>query len=517
MAEQAQPDPLDIPSPVSTASGESRRGPTVPPFDYVIFGGTGDLTFRKLLPSLYSTFRDGLVERSSRIIGASRSAMTADAYRARVLEALKRHLPADALDEASCHAFLAQIDYVELDALGGGGWNALAALLQDSRHVRVFYLATSPDIFGPICRQLRTAGLINEKSRVVLEKPIGHDLGTAQQINHDVGQVFAEPAIFRIDHYLGKESVQNLLALRFANSLFDPLWNSRYIEHIQITVAETVGVEGRGGYYDRAGALRDMVQNHLLQVLCLVAMEPPSHLATESVRDEKLKILQALAPIAREEVTHRTVRGQYRAGVIDGKAVPGYLDEPGISPDSQAETFVSLKAEVHNWRWAGMPFYLRTGKRLATKTSEIVVQFRPVPHSIFPGYSNNELLPNKLVLRVQPNEGVHLHMMAKEPGPGGLRLRGAVLNLSFSDTFKQRFPDAYERLLLDVVRGNPTLFMRRDEVEAAWRWIEPILDGWKEFHVRPRPYVAGTWGPSASVAMIERDFRSWHDELAAEP
>jgi glucose-6-phosphate 1-dehydrogenase len=503
--------------PNAAGSTDAKRGPTLPPFDYVIFGGTGDLTYRKLLPSLYSTFRDGLIDPASRIIGASRSAMSTEAYRLRVMEALSLHLPADELDKEACRAFIAQISYVELDALGSNGWSVLSSLLETGADtVRVFYLATSPDIFGPICRQLQNAGLITGKSRVVLEKPIGRDLGTAQQINHDVGQVFEESAIFRIDHYLGKESVQNLLALRFANSLFDPLWNSRYVEHIQITVAETVGVEGRGGYYDRAGALRDMVQNHLLQVLCLVAMEPPSCLATEAVRDEKLKILHALAPIAREEVVNRTVRGQYRAGVIDGKAIPGYLDEPGISPDSQAETFVSLKAEIHNWRWAGMPFYLRTGKRLATKTSEIVVQFRPVPHSIFPGYSNQDLVPNKLVLRVQPNEGVHLHMMAKEPGPGGLRLREAVLNLSFSDTFKQRFPDAYERLLLDVVRGNPTLFMRRDEIETAWRWIEPILDGWQEFDVRPKPYVAGTWGPSASVAMIERDFRSWHDEVSPE-
>ncbi|MDR3435330.1 glucose-6-phosphate dehydrogenase [Telmatospirillum sp.] len=492
------------------------RGPTVPPFDYIIFGGTGDLTFRKLLPSLYSTFRDGLVDRSSRIIGASRSALSDEAYRTRVMEALSRHLPKDEMDQDDCRAFLAQISYVELDALGQAGWENLAATLGDSDRVRVFYLATSPDIFGPICRQLKNADLINDKSRVVLEKPIGHDLGTARQINHDVGQVFDEQAIFRIDHYLGKESVQNLLALRFANALFDPLWNSRYIEHIQITVAETVGVEGRGGYYDHAGALRDMVQNHLLQVMCLVAMEPPSQLATEAVRDEKMKVLSSLGPIAREEVLNRTVRGQYSAGAIGGQPVVGYLEEPGITADSDTETFVSLKTEVHNWRWAGMPFYLRTGKRLATKTSEIVVQFRAVPHSIFPGYSSQELLPNKLVIRVQPNEGVHLHMMTKEPGPGGLRLREAVLNLSFSDTFKQRSPDAYERLLLDVVRGAPTLFMRRDEVEAAWKWIEPILDGWQEYNVRPKPYVAGTWGPSASVAMIERDYRSWHDEVDPE-
>lgn len=502
----------------SEPAGEppQNRQRAVPPFDYVIFGGTGDLTFRKLLPSLYSTFRDGLIDPSSRIIGASRSPLSSESYRARVAEALSRHLaPAD-VDDVSRQAFLEQISYVEVNALADDGWDRLSAALGDSDRVRVFYLATSPDIFNPICRQLKSAGLITDKSRVVLEKPIGHDLATARQINHGVGEVFAEQAIFRIDHYLGKESVQNLLALRFANALFDPLWNSRYIEHIQITVAETVGVEGRGGYYDHAGALRDMVQNHLLQVLCLVTMEPPSQLATESVRDEKLKILHALGPIAREDVLNRTVRGQYRAGAIGGQPVSGYLEEPGIQPDSDTETFVSLKTEIHNWRWAGMPIYLRTGKRLATKTSEIVVHFRAVPHSIFPGYGTQEMLPNKLVIRVQPNEGVNLHLMTKEPGPGGLRLREAVLNLSFLDTFKQRFPDAYERLLLDVVRGQPTLFMRRDEVEAAWNWIEPILDGWQEFNVRPKPYVSGTWGPSASVGMIERDFRSWHDEICPE-
>ncbi|WP_207461467.1 glucose-6-phosphate dehydrogenase [Azospirillum sp. SYSU D00513] len=504
---------LDTPSRLlgSPAAG-SRR---VASFDYVVVGGTGDLTFRKLLPALYYSHSEGLIDGKSRIIGASRSELSGDDYRTRVVESLKRFLPASDYDEDTVASFVRRIDYVATDATDPDGWRNLAAFLgEDDTKVRVFYLATSPDLFGPICQRLKEAGLVSPLARVVLEKPIGRDLKTALEINRQVGAVFEESAIYRIDHYLGKETVQNLLALRFANALFEPVWNSRYIDHIQITVAETVGLEGRGGYYNRSGALRDMVQNHLLQMLCLVAMEPPSHLENEGVRDEKLKVLRALDPICGQDVIHRTVRGQYRAGAINGQAVPGYLDEPGIEGESNTETFVGLRAEVHNWRWAGMPFYIRTGKRLPVKASEVVIQFRPVPHSIFPGYGNDKLQPNKLVVRVQPNEGMHLHLMTKEPGPGGLRLREAVLNLSFSDTFKQRFPDAYERLLMDVVRGNPTLFMRRDEVEAAWRWCEPILDGWEEYSVKPKPYMAGSWGPSAAVAMIERDGRSWHDDAA---
>lgn len=493
--------------------GQTLRKPTVPGFDYVVVGGTGDLTFRKLLPSLYYCHLNGLIDSESRIVASARSALSTESYRVRVSEALQRYLPEVDLDRAAVASFLDRIAYVELDAAGEAGWAGLVSLLADSTNsIRVFYLATSPDLFGPVCRNLHRAGLVTQDSRVVLEKPIGRDLESALAINHDVGAVFDERAIFRIDHYLGKEAVQNLLALRFANALFEPLWNSRFIDHVQITVAETVGLEGRSGYYERAGALRDMVQNHLLQVLCLVAMDPPARMSDEAVRDEKLKVLRALAPIEGKDVLTRTIRGQYAAGAIGGVAVPGYLEEPGVDADSRTETFVSLKAEVHNWRWGGMPFYLRTGKRLAVKTSEIVIQFRPVPHSIFPGAAGRDLQPNRLVVRVQPNEGIKLHMMTKEPGPGGMRFRETPLNLSYSDVFKQRTPDAYERLLLDVVRGNPTLFMRRDEVEAAWQWIEPILDGWARHDMVPRPYAAGTWGPSASVAMIERDLRSWHDD-----
>ena len=391
------------------------------------------------------------------------------------------------------------------------GRNSLIAFAVMTTAPRVFYLATAPGLFGDICRKIGEHDLNTAKSRVVLEKPIGRDLASARQINDSVGQVFAEDQIYRIDHYLGKETVQNLMVLRFANTLFEPLWHAATIDHVQITVAETIGVEARGGYYDRSGALRDMVQNHILQLLCLVAMEPPTCLTADAVRDEKLKVLRALKPITSTNVGQKTVRGQYRAGASDGEPVPGYLEEIGGDRESRTETFVVLKAEVENWRWAGVPFYLRTGKRLPTRTSEIVIQFRPIPHSIFT-VGADRITANQLVVRLQPDEGMTLSLMAKEPGPGGMRLRPAPLNLSFAETFKVRYPDAYERLLMDVVRGNPTLFMRRDEVEAAWSWIEPIIDAWNEQPEPPKPYAASTWGPSASIALIERDGRTWYEE-----
>ncbi|HSK39016.1 MAG TPA: glucose-6-phosphate dehydrogenase [Arenibaculum sp.] len=484
----------------------------VDPFDYVVFGGTGDLALRKLLPALYHRDQDRQLPDQGRIIAVSRTPLTTGDYRAMVETALRTHVAESDFQPDVWERFSARIDHVALDALGDRGWDELAGrLAEGSDRVRVFYLATSPDLFGPICQRLDATGLVSERSRVVLEKPIGHDLASARRINDEVGAVFAERQIFRIDHYLGKETVQNLLALRFANSLFEPLWRSGSIDHVQITVAETIGIENRGGYYDRSGALRDMVQNHLLQLVCLVAMEPPVSLDREAVRDEKIKVLRALQPITIEDVGQKTVRGQYRAGAVGGMPVGGYGDEADIGPDSTTETFVSLKAEVNNWRWAGVPFYLRTGKRLPEKVSEIVIQFRPVPHCIFPADAG-ELGPNRLVVRLQPDEHIRLHMMTKDPGPGGLRLRQAALNLSFAETFKLRFPDAYERLLMDVVRGNPTLFMRRDEVEAAWSWTEGIMAAWRVRGDRPKPYTAGTWGPSGAIAMIERDGRTWHDE-----
>ena len=373
--------------------------------------------------------------------------------------------------------------------------------------VRVFYLSTAADLFGPVCQKLAAADLVTVRSRVVLEKPIGRDLKSAQAINEAVGEVFDESQIFRIDHYLGKETVQNLMALRFANSLFEPLWNQSAIDHVQITVSETVGLETRAAYYDKSGALRDMVQNHILQLLCLVAMEPPSALNAQAVRDEKIKVLRALVPITGEAAARLTVRGQYRAGAIEGAPVRGYLEDLGEAT-SRTETFVAIKAEIATWRWAGVPFYLRTGKRLATRVSEIAIQFKAVPHSVF-DRSAGVIEPNRLIIRLQPNEGVKLVLMSKDPGPGGVRLRQTPLNLSFAETFKIRYPDAYERLLLDVVRGNATLFMRKDEVEAAWRWIDPILASWAEADTGPQPYAAGSWGPSQAIALVARDDRSW--------
>jgi glucose-6-phosphate 1-dehydrogenase len=387
----------------------------------------------------------------------------------------------------------------------------MGALLRSDR-VRVFYLATSPDLYGPICANLRGAGLVTKESRVVLEKPIGHDLASARAIISHVGDVFSESQTFRIDHYLGKETVQNLMALRFANTIFERLWTTDVIDHVQITVAESVGLEGRGGYYDRAGQLRDMVQNHMLQLLCLIAMEPPVSLETDRVRDEKLKVLRALRPIAPHEVAALTVRGQYAQGAIDGKPVAGYLADLGNEESSSTETFVALKAEIKTWRWANVPFYLRTGKRLPQKVSEIVIQFRAAPFSIFPAESA-EWQPNRLIIRLQPEEGMRLEMMTKDPGPGGLRLSPTGLDIRFEKTFGMRFPDAYERLLMDTVRGNATLFMRHDEVEAAWGWVEPILEAWAARPDQPRPYPAGSWGPTAAIALIERDGRTWHEEL----
>jgi glucose-6-phosphate 1-dehydrogenase len=481
-------------------------------FDCVVFGATGDLTLRKLLPALYYRFRDGQMPEGSRVIGAARSKLTDDDFRARATKALEKHVAPGDQDPETLHRFLAQLHYVPIDATApDADWSRFKELLDPDR-VRVFYLATSPDLYGPVCQALDANDLVTEKSRVVLEKPIGHDAESAHKIIEDVGKVFTEAQTFRIDHYLGKETVQNLMALRFANTIFERLWTADVIDHVQITVAETVGLEGRGGYYDKSGALRDMVQNHMLQLLCLIAMDPPVSLDADRVRDEKLKVLRALKPMEPHEVAHLTVRGQYSHGAIDGKPVPSYLADLGSDEPSSTESFVALKAEVRTWRWSGVPFYLRTGKRLPTKVSEIVIQFRKPPFSIFPPEAA-EWRPNTLIIRLQPEEGMRLEMMTKDPGPGGLRLSPTGLDISFEKTFGKRFPDAYERLLMDTVRGNPTLFMRHDEVEAAWAWVEPILEAWASRPDHPRPYPAGSWGPTAAIALIERDGRTWHEEM----
>ena len=480
-------------------------------FDLVVFGATGDLAMRKLLPGLYHRDSDGQLPAEARVIGAARSELTREAYLGQVEAALVQFVGEDPNPEV-LRRFLGRVDYVHVDAMGGSGWDDLALRLnQAPGRVRVCYLATSPDLFGPICRNLAAAELVTALTRVVLEKPLGRDLASAQAINDEVAQVFAEEQTYRIDHYLGKETVQNLITLRFANILVEPLWNSNAIDHVQITVAESLGVGERAGYYDRSGALRDMVQNHILQLLCLVAMEPPAAFEPDAVRDEKLKVLRALKPIAAREVGTMTVRGQYRAGAVNGEAVPGYPEELGRSSDT--ETFVVVKAEVQSWRWAGVPFYLRTGKRLATRASEIVVQYRNVPYSIFREASRH-LVANRLVLRLQPDEGMKLYLMSKDPGPGGLRFKNEPLNLSYAESLTVGYRDAYERLLMDVVRGNPTLFMRKDEVAAAWRWIDPILEGWAAENIVPRPYPAGSWGPSDATALIARDGRAWHEDFA---
>ena len=481
----------------------------VPVFDLVVFGATGDLAARKLLPALYWRESDQQMPEGSRIIGVARSHLATPDYVVQVEAACREHV-GEAFDPAVFARLAQRITFVALDVSAREHWAELAQVLAGAEdRARPFYLATSPDLFGPICEGCGAAGIVTPQARVVLEKPIGRDLASAIRINDEVGRVFSEAQVYRIDHYLGKESVQNLLALRFANSLFESVWDRAHIDHVQITVAETVGVEERAAYYDRSGALRDMVQNHLLQLLCLVAMEPPTSMTADSVRDEKLKVLRSLRSLADGEALQRTVRGQYRAGAGGGMAVPGYAEEVG-SP-SRTETFVALKAEVESWRWAGVPFYLRTGKRLPTRVSEIVIQFHKVAHSIFPAGAGL-MEPNRLVIRLQPDDGIQLELMAKDPGPGGMRLRNAPLDIRFADAFKVRYPDAYERLLMDVVRGNATLFMRRDEVEAAWRWVEPILEAWGASEESPKPYLAGSWGPTAAIALIERDGRTWFED-----
>jgi glucose-6-phosphate 1-dehydrogenase len=479
-------------------------------FDLVIFGATGDLAQRKLLPALFHRDEQGQIPPGACIIGTSRRAMSHDEFRAFAAKAIDSHAKFMNATPETTERFLNRLRYYAAEATKDDGWVALDKELADRKDVvRVFYLAVGPDLFGPICERLGQHGLVTEKSRVVVEKPLGKDGASAEATNQAIGKVFAEPAIYRIDHYLGKETVQNLMALRFANVLFEPLWNHNYVDHVQITVAETLGVEGRAGYYDTSGALRDMVQNHMLQLLCLIAMEPPSSMEANALRDEKLKVLKSLRPITPEHMDSQIVRAQYKAGASTDGPVSGYLEELGNS-QSTTETFVALKAEVRSWRWNGTPFYLRTGKRLPSRASEIIIQFRAIPHNIF-DKSAGPPQANRLVIRLQPDEGVKLDLMIKDPGPGGMRLQQVPIDMTFKEVFSVRNPDAYERLLMDVVRGNQTLFMRRDEVAAAWAWIDPILENWKASVDLPKTYTAGTWGPAASVALIERDGRTWHE------
>ena len=478
----------------------------------LLFGATGDLARRMLLPSLFALHADGLIAPDLLIVGTARSAHDDAGFRAFAGEALERFVAPEQRMTELVESFLHRLRYVALDASDPGGFARLADAVDGAatRDLAIF-LSTAPQLFGPTISGLAGAGLAGENVRIGLEKPLGSDLASSRQINDAVAAAFPESRTFRIDHYLGKETVQNLLALRFGNSLFEPLWNAQGIEHVQITVSETVGLEGRVGYFDGSGSLRDMVQNHMLQLLALVAMEPPAHYNATSVRDEKVKVLRSLRRIDRTTAATHSVIGQYGPGAVGGVAVPGYTEELGHP--SNTETFVALKAHVDNWRWKGVPFYLRTGKRMPTRQSEILIQFRAVPHSIF-AERGTTLSANKLVIRLQPEEYIRLLVMAKEPGldRDGIRLREVPLDLSLTTAFAgHRRRIAYERLLLDLIEGDPTLFVRRDEVEAQWEWIDAIRDGWTANAMRPRPYAAGTWGPSAGIALTERDGVSWHD------
>ena len=479
---------------------------------FALFGALGDLALRKLFPALYQLDRAGLLHADTQILALARDAGDAQQYLQQIEQHLRRHVPAAEVDAAVLQRFQARLSYLSMDFLEADDYLLLAEQV-GNRERLIAYFATPASVYGGICANLAAVGLA-ERTRAVLEKPIGHDLESSRAVNDAVAQYFPETRIYRIDHYLGKETVQNLIALRFANSLFETQWNQNHISHVEITVAEKVGIEGRWGYFDQAGQLRDMIQNHLLQLLCLIAMDPPSDLSADSIRDEKVKVLKALAPITGEQLSQQVVRGQYVAGSSDGKAVPGYLEEENSNTRSDTETFVALRADIRNWRWAGVPFYLRTGKRMAEKMSQIVIHFKVPPHYIFDP-EQRQLIGNKLIIRLQPDEGIALQVMTKDQGlDKGMQLRSGPLQLNFSDTYRSaRVPDAYERLLLEVMRGNQNLFVRKDEIEHAWQWCDQLIAGWKRLGDSPKPYAAGTWGPMGSIALITRDGRSWYGDL----
>ncbi|MCL9667919.1 glucose-6-phosphate dehydrogenase [Rosenbergiella epipactidis] len=484
---------------------------TVQACDLVIFGAKGDLARRKLLPSLYQLEKAGQINDETKIIGVGRAEWDKATYTQEVDKALRTFMKEE-IDQAIWEKLSARLDFCNLDVNESAHFTKLGKLLDQKNRVTVNYFAMPPSTFGAICKGLGQAKLNAKPARVVMEKPLGTSLETSQEINDSVGEYFDESQVFRIDHYLGKETVLNLLALRFANSIFVNNWDNKTIDHVQITVAEEVGIEGRWGYFDQAGQMRDMVQNHLLQVLTMIAMSPPSDLTAASIRDEKIKVLRSLRKIDHTNVREKTVRGQYTAGFVQGKKVPGYLDEEGANKTSSTETFVAIRVDIDNWRWAGVPFYLRTGKRLPAKCSEVVVYFKNPEMNLFKE-SYTQLPQNKLTIRLQPDEGVDIEILNKVPGLDHKhKLQTTKLDLSFSETFNEsHLADAYERLLLESMRGIQALFVHRDEVEAAWTWVDSIIEAWEKDGESAKPYQAGTWGPVASVAMITRDGRSWNE------
>ncbi|MBL8349837.1 MAG: glucose-6-phosphate dehydrogenase [Burkholderiaceae bacterium] len=478
-------------------------------FDLVFFGGTGDLTWRKLMPALFQAFRHGKLPPDGRILAVARDDRSDESYRAFIRERFVEVESAKRPSDDEFARFAEMLHYRRMDLSRPEDYQVLKGWIDErGADVAVLYLATSPYLFPVVCEQLGAAGLNGPKVRVVLEKPLGHDLASAQQINRAVRSAFAESQAFRIDHYLGKPAVQNLMALRFGNALFEPLWRRESIANIQITLAEGLGVGTRGDYYDTTGALRDMIQNHALQLLTMIAMEPPSTSDADAIRDEKLKVLRSLRPFTEESVGRDVVRGQYRAGRVDGLPVPGYLEEDKVPRASRCETFVALRTEVRNWRWAGVPFYLRTGKRLVSRDAQIVVNFRPAPHTIFPGPNR----PNRLVIKLQPEDGLELHLQAAKGSSQSESLAPVFLDLDFDKAFASERVGAYERLLLDAIAGRLNLFVRSDEQEQAWRWVEPVLDAWARDDEPPRAYTAGTWGPAAASALVARDGAAWPEE-----
>ena len=500
-------------------------GQTPEPCAIVIFGATGDLTQRKLLPTLAHLWHDHPLPQSFSIVGFARRPLTDEQWRAMALESINQYMPADdRLDEQAQRAFARKLFYCQAEFDDREGYSKLADLLdrldqeEDTQGNRLFYLATPPTLDSEIIHQLGGAGLARppqndngEESwaRIIIEKPFGRDLTSAQRLNRELARVFRENQTFRIDHYMGKETVQNIMAFRFANGIFEPLWNQKFIDHVQIVVAESLGIGSRAEYYDESGAIRDMVQNHIMQVLCLTAMEPPVSFDADAIRDEKVKVMHAIPSLTPEQVAMNTVRGQYTAGTVEGHPQVGYREEKGVSPNSMTETYVALKLFVENWRWADVPFYIRTGKALPMRSTEVTIQFKRVPHQLYKPSETKGLIPNRLTVRIQPDEGISLKFAAKVPG-AARHLADVDMDFTYSAAFGIEPPDAYERLLVDAMLGDSTLFIRRDEVEASWRIVDSIINGWKLLPASSlHPYAAGTWGPKEADELIERDGREW--------